>query len=92
MCKALEEGVDIGDEEKTLPARILSFDQNVIELSITEGRFHEVKRMLIAVGNEVIDLKRLSMGSLKLDPKLSEGDHRRLTQEELAELNALVGR
>lgn len=91
MCDALSQGVDIGDEEKTLPAKILSFDQNVLVLSITEGRFHEVKRMLHAVGNEVEALQRLSMGTLKLDTSLKEGEHRRLTAEELSKLYSLVG-
>lgn len=92
MCQMLENGVDIGDDKETAPARIVSFEQNILVLSISEGRFHEVKRMLMAVGNEVLSLKRLSMGTLKLDDNLLEGQHRRLTDDELRDLFELVGR
>ena len=99
--KLLEEGVDIGDKNEdgskklTLPSKI-SFkegserDENgnpVILLTIHEGRFHQVKRMLEAVGNEVLFLKRLSMGSLLLDPELNPGEYRELTAEEKRALN-----
>ena len=48
-----------------------------------EGRFHQVKRMLGAVGNEVLALKRIRMGNLKLDANLQEGRYRELTDEDL---------
>ena len=54
-----------------------------ILLTIQEGKFHQVKRMFEALGCRVVFLKRLSMGSLKLDPKLKPGEYRMLTQEEL---------
>ena len=54
-----------------------------ILLTIQEGKFHQVKRMFEALGCQVVFLKRLSMGSLKLDPKLMPGEYRMLTQEEL---------
>ena len=54
-----------------------------ILLTIQEGKFHQVKRMFEALGCQVVFLKRLSMGSLKLDPKLRPGEYRMLTQEEL---------
>lgn len=79
-------GVDIGDEKLTLPAelRILCSDEvSEIELTIREGRFHQVKRMFEAVGKEVIYLKRLSMGQLVLDDSLNVGAYRELTKEEL---------
>ena len=53
------------------------------EVTIREGKFPQVKRMFAAVGGEVLYLKRLSMGSLRLDPSLLPGEWRRLTQEEL---------
>jgi 16S rRNA pseudouridine516 synthase len=55
-------------------------------ITIREGKFHQIKRMFHAVGKEVFYLKRLSMGSLRLDPELAEGDWRPLTEEELAAL------
>lgn len=59
-----------------------------IRLKIYEGKFHQVKRMVQAVGKEVIYLKRLSMGSLVLDEKLRPGEYRVLTTSELEELYA----
>ena len=57
-----------------------------ILLTIQEGKFHQVKRMFEALGCRVVFLKRLSMGSLKLDPKLKPGEYRALTEEELQAL------
>lgn len=59
-----------------------------IRLKIYEGKFHQVKRMVHAVGKEVIYLKRLSMGSLRLDEALRPGEYRRLSTSELEELYA----
>ncbi|MCR5107167.1 MAG: pseudouridine synthase [Lachnospiraceae bacterium] len=89
--KRLEEGVDIGDEKKTYPAvieRVHGTDEGVpvIYLTIHEGRFHQVKRMMEAVGNKVIYLKRISMGPIFLDEKLDPGKYRRLTDEEISKL------
>ncbi len=56
------------------------------EVTIMEGRFHQVKRMFEKRGHEVVFLKRLSMGALKLDDSLTEGEYRRLTEEELKSL------
>lgn len=81
--KKLEEGVDIGDDSPTLPARAYEAEDG-LHLIITEGRFHQVKRMLEAVDNRVTFLKRLRMGGLCLDGSLKPGEYRRLTDEELA--------
>ena len=84
MCRRLEGGLDIGDETLTLPAKAKMLDdrENGLLLTITEGRFHQVKRMLAAVGNEVVYLKRLTMGSLILDEALPKGEWRELTDAE----------
>ena len=58
-------------------------DFNICLLTISEGKFHQVKRMFSAVGNEVIFLKRISIGNLKLDASLLPGQYRPLTDEEL---------
>lgn len=87
--KAFADGVDIGDDTpvKNADLRILkSGEESEIELTITEGRFHQVKRMFHAVGKEVIYLKRLSMGSLALDKTLTKGEYRSLTEEEIKKL------
>lgn len=88
MCEKLEAGVEIGDETPTAPAKTKLFSDTDcgLLLTITEGRFHQVKRMLQAVGNEVVYLKRLSMGALVLDETLSKGSWRALTEEEKAQL------
>lgn len=83
MILKLEQGVDIGEEKLTLPAKVKQLEDKKIELTITEGKFHQVKRMLKAIDNEVIYLKRLSMGSLKLDKKLPLGEYRSLTEGEI---------
>ena len=84
----LEQGVDIGDEKITLPA-VVSFPNQVTEecaqilLTIHEGRFHQVKRMLQAVDNEVVTLKRVSFGPLTLDVSLAPGQYRELNEQEV---------
>ena len=80
----LENGVDIGDEAITMPARVKKINDTEIELTIKEGRYHQVKRMLLAVENEVVYLKRLSMGPLKLPADLEKGMYRPLLKEEIS--------
>lgn len=65
------------------PAETVWNSSNECILTITEGKFHQVKRMFLAVNNEVIYLKRLSIGSLKLDENLKPGEYRPLTQSEI---------
>lgn len=80
------EGIDIGEGHLTLPAdlKILeSGEISRIELTIREGKFHQVKRMFHAVGKGVLYLKRLKMGSLILDETLTPGEYRALTKSEL---------
>ena len=82
---AFSTGVILDDGYHTKPGilKILKSDSvSEIELSITEGKFHQVKRMFESVGKTVIYLKRLSMGALLLDESLPEGSYRELTVEE----------
>ena len=65
------------DEEK---------ETSLVEITLAEGKFHQVKRMVAACGKEVTDLQRLSMGPLQLDPELALGEWRRLTEEEMKSL------
>lgn len=84
--EVFQAGVTLDDGYVTKPAtlRILSSgEQSEIELDITEGKFHQVKRMFEAVDKKVVYLKRIKMGSLQLDPALPEGEYRELTEEEL---------
>ncbi len=77
----LEKGVDIGGCI-TKEAKTRRISENEIELTITEGKFHQIKRMAKAVGNQVVYLKRLSYGELYLDEELEIGEYRCLTDEE----------
>ena len=86
----LECGVDIGDEKLTMPARVNVQGAEVIHLSIMEGRYHQVKRMLAAVGNRVMHLKRLRMGTLYLDENMRPGEYRRLSEQEVLSLRDKV--
>lgn len=83
------EGLDIGKGEFAKPSRLKVLKEDAIseiELTIQEGKFHQVKRMFRAVGMEVLYLKRLSMGSLVLDAELKPGEYRTLSQEEVERL------
>ncbi len=71
------------DESQNPYCTLIGADFTVCTLKITEGKFHQVKRMFEAVGNEVIFLKRIAMGSLFLDSKLLPGQYRFLNEEEL---------
>ncbi|SDN03139.1 pseudouridine synthase [Sediminibacillus halophilus] len=87
--EAFQKGVPLDDGYVTQPAdlKIMSHGEtSEIELTITEGKFHQVKRMFESVGKRVTYLKRLSMGSLKLDPDLQTGEYRELTDQELEQL------
>ena len=87
--EAFQQGVDIGKEKLTRPAKLRvlkSGTQSEIELTICEGKFHQVKRMFQAVGKEVVYLKRLQMGTLILDESLKPGEYRELTEQEIADL------
>lgn len=79
--EALETGVDIGGCI-TKPAKAERISQNEINLTITEGKFHQIKRMAKAVGNEIVYLKRIAYGNFYLDEALETGDYRVLTEKE----------
>ena len=82
---SIQKGITLNDGTAFKPARLEISEENDTEAVITiqEGKFHQIKRMLASLGKEVIYLKRLSMGPLKLDPGLKEGEYRELTDEEI---------
>lgn len=89
---AFAEGLDIGEKKKTLPAglRILSSGEiSEAEVTLCEGKFHQVKRMFAARGKQVVYLKRISMAGIALDEKLGPGMWRELTNEETERLRLL---
>lgn len=84
--EAFKQGVTLDDGYETMPSELVilkSDDISEIELTIHEGKFHQVKRMFESVGKTVVYLKRLSMGALKLDETLELGEYRELTDEEV---------
>lgn len=84
--KAFAAGLDIGDDKPALPAKLKILDERSAEVEIVEGRFHQVKRMFKAVDNEVIYLRRIQMGTLRLEDDLRPGEYRKLTDDELEQL------
>ena len=85
--KKLEAGIALeGEKRRCLPATMQVIDDHHIQLSISEGKYHQVKRMITSLGNEVISLHRLQIGGIALDPELEPGDYRPLTEEEIASI------
>lgn len=88
---AFQSGLEIGDEDLdvALPAKLLilniSEEKNLsyVHITIQEGKFHQVKRMVQAVGKKVTYLKRIAFGPITLPEDLSLGEHRALTQDEI---------
>lgn len=90
--KAFAEGVILDDGYETMPAELeilKSDDISEIELTIHEGKFHQVKRMFESLGMKVIYLRRISFGTLKIDENLELGEYRKLTEIELNSLKGL---
>ncbi len=85
--KKLEAGIALeGEKRRCLPATMQVIDDHHIQLSISEGKYHQVKRMITSLGNEVVSLHRLQIGGIALDPELEPGDYRPLTEEEIASI------
>lgn len=85
------EGIEVGPEDnepgfRCEPAQIKWLSENKAELTIYEGKYHQVKRMFVAVGNKITYLKRISMGQLKLDATLEPGEYKFLDDEDLEKL------
>jgi len=70
----------------SLPAKLEFLSENQCYLTITEGKYHQVKRMMSTLGNQVTFLKRIAIGSLKLDETLSPGEYRELSNQEINEI------
>ena len=81
----LEGGVDIGGYV-TAPCRVTLRAPQAGEIAITEGKYHQIKRMIEAVGNRITELERLSFGALVLEPAMKRGDWRELTGDEIKAL------
>ena len=80
------QGMDSGEKKFTKPAELVILKANVIshvQITIYEGKFHQIKRMFEAIDKPVLELKRISMGKLALDEQLAPGEYRSLTEEEI---------
>ncbi len=80
----LRDGIRLkGEQRPTRPAEVRQLAPDELLLSITEGRYHQVKRMLAALGHQVVRLHREAIGPLELDPELSVGSYRPLRWDEV---------
>lgn len=88
--EAFARGLNLGDFTAR-PAKLTILSPTLAEVVITEGKFHQVRRMFAAVGREVLELHRCAFGPLELDPGLAEGQWRELTAEEVRGLRQAAG-
>jgi 16S rRNA pseudouridine516 synthase len=92
VVSQFKEGIRLASGELCRPALLVPLQNgntaSSAELIIHEGMYHQVKRMMLAVNCKVVYLKRLAIGSLRLDDKLSPGDYRELTAEEIRDLKS----
>lgn len=85
QIRILSEGVQLkGEAKRSLPARVEIVNEQKIKLGISEGKYHQVKRMLAAVGNHVVTLHREQIAHIKLDENLAPGEWRELSDEEVS--------
>lgn len=84
----IEKGILLrGEKTPTKPATLEILDDYNVNLTISEGRYHQVKRMFAALGNKVVGLHRWKIGTIMLDGNLSEGEFRPLNEAEIAIFN-----
>ena len=88
--EAFAAGMDLGDFTAQ-PAALTVLEPSLAEVVISEGKFHQVKRMFAAVGCEVLQLHRCAFGPLELDPALQEGQWRELRPDEIQALREAAG-
>ena len=91
-AKRFEGGVTLDDGYVTKPAKIeLLGDGDEGIITLHEGKYHQIKRMLDALGNKIIYLERISFAGLRLDGALASGEWRYLDDDESAELEKIAG-
>lgn len=88
ITRAFEAGIEVGPEDNEVgftaqPAQITWLNDSTAQLTIYEGKYHQVKRMFTAVGNKITYLKRISMGHLQLDESLELGQYKELESRDL---------
>ena len=82
-CRAFHEGITLKDGTHCLPAKLELLEKDLCLVRITEGKYHQVRRMLASRGKPVLTLHRLSIGALRLDESLAPGEWRELSEEDL---------
>ena len=87
QIESLENGIYFEKEDFTTEnVKVEEISKREIYITISEGKFHQVKRMLEYVGNEVVELKRICVGNLNLDENLELGEYREITDSEIEEI------
>lgn len=84
--KAFEKGIVLKDGTECLPAKLELLDNNRCLVTVMEGKYHQVKRMLASRGKPVLELRRLAVGELELESSLGPGGFRELTEEDLCKV------
>ncbi|MBE6572960.1 MAG: rRNA pseudouridine synthase [Ruminococcaceae bacterium] len=85
----LEAGVHIEGGYLTKPCKVKKLSENEAEITLTEGKYHQIKQMLYAVGNKITYLERISFADIPLDPTLERGEWRFLTENEIEKLRRI---
>lgn len=86
-----ENGVVFNDGTQCLPAKLEIIDQNTVQISVVEGKFHQIKKMMSAVGRKVIELERIQFGSLKLNSEFEQGQIIKLNKQDVESLKNSMG-
>ena len=87
LVQRFAEGVELRyEKKKTRPAELEILSSHEARLTLAEGKYHQVKRMFAAVGNQVVALHRERIGDVMLDPSLQPGEWRDLSDEEVRSL------
>lgn len=87
--RLFSQGFKVDKEFTAMPSKLEILEEgspSLVRITIHEGKFHQIKRMFAAVGNDVLSLQRVAMGPISLDPSLRPGEYRRLTEEEVGML------
>ena len=89
QAEILRRGVDIGEKSPTKPAAVTLFSGEHGTVTISEGKFHQIKRMFFAVGSEITSLKRINFAGISLDENLKSGEWRELSEDEQAQIETV---
>lgn len=90
-CTRFEAGLVLEDGYETKPAKIRQDDAYSGTITLTEGKYHQIKRMMLALHNQIMELKRVTFGPLTLPAEFSPGEWREVNETELAALRAAAG-